>query len=190
MSVGGHKSMQSLALYQRVVDDEKLMMGVKLTFYLHKQDEAIKLKDINDLENMDTENDEGPSPKIMKAIKPAPGNMMPNVKNQNAAGPIAPVSNVPLHALDPANKNILPLESALVPRQPSHQKENVNTNEPEIDFDLMELIADVPQIEKQYHEENMVQTSKKALMTKKQNPTFAGCTFGSTGTLNIHIYKN
>ena len=34
MSVTGHKSLQSLSIYQKVKDDEKLMMGMSLTFSL------------------------------------------------------------------------------------------------------------------------------------------------------------
>ena len=34
MSVSGHKSVESLAIYQRVHDDEKLMMGLCLNFCL------------------------------------------------------------------------------------------------------------------------------------------------------------
>ena len=47
MAASGHKSIQSLTLYQRVSDDEKLMMGMKLTFSLLQPQEAEMLKDIN-----------------------------------------------------------------------------------------------------------------------------------------------
>ena len=34
MSVTGHKSVHSLSIYQKVKEDEKLMMGMSLTFSL------------------------------------------------------------------------------------------------------------------------------------------------------------
>ena len=46
MAVSGHKSLSSLAVYQRVCDDEKLMMGMKLTFNLLRPDEAKCIKEI------------------------------------------------------------------------------------------------------------------------------------------------
>ena len=41
MAVADHKSIQSLVLYQCVADDEKLMMGMKLTYSLLKPQEAL-----------------------------------------------------------------------------------------------------------------------------------------------------
>ena len=43
MAVISHKSIQSLAIYQRVQDDEKLLMGMKLTYVLQNPEEAQQL---------------------------------------------------------------------------------------------------------------------------------------------------
>ena len=40
MSITGHKSVNSLAIYQRVKDDEKMMMGMSLAFNLFKPQEV------------------------------------------------------------------------------------------------------------------------------------------------------
>ena len=48
MAISGHKSLQSLALYTRVHDDKKMMMGLKLTFTLLKPEEAKKLQESKD----------------------------------------------------------------------------------------------------------------------------------------------
>ena len=44
MSVSGHNSLSSLVIYERVRDDEKLMMGMQLTYNLLKPKEACQLK--------------------------------------------------------------------------------------------------------------------------------------------------
>ena len=48
MAVSGHKSLQSLALYTRVHDNEKMMMSLKLTFSYLKPEEACKLQENTD----------------------------------------------------------------------------------------------------------------------------------------------
>ena len=44
MAVSGHKSVESLAIYKRVQEDEKLMMGMCLSFTLLKPEEAIMIQ--------------------------------------------------------------------------------------------------------------------------------------------------
>lgn len=43
MSVTGHKSINSLAIYQRVKEDEKLMMGMSLTYCLLNPEEVQRI---------------------------------------------------------------------------------------------------------------------------------------------------
>ena len=47
MAVSGHKNLQSLALYTRVCNDKKLMMGLKLTYSLLKPEKAQLAREIN-----------------------------------------------------------------------------------------------------------------------------------------------
>ena len=43
MAITGHKSIESLAIYQKVQEDEKLKMGISLMFNLFKPAEAMKI---------------------------------------------------------------------------------------------------------------------------------------------------
>ena len=43
MAITGHKSIQSLGIYQRVKADEKLMMGMSLTYSLFRPPEVAKI---------------------------------------------------------------------------------------------------------------------------------------------------
>ena len=43
MSITGHKSIESLAMYQKVQEDEKLKMGMSLMFHLFQPGEAMKI---------------------------------------------------------------------------------------------------------------------------------------------------
>ena len=139
MAVSGHKSLQSLALYTRVCDDEKLMMGLKLTYSLLKPEEAQLAREVNQEQMQslegDTKNPE-PKQKKLKSIenvpKAQPALMAPPIQAVNA--------EIQPHALDPMNKNILPLESALVPYQP--EKKNSNAQDQPMDFDILDLLSD------------------------------------------------
>ena len=42
MSISGHKSLESLAIYQKVANDEKMMMGMSLMFSLFRPEEVAK----------------------------------------------------------------------------------------------------------------------------------------------------
>ena len=42
MSISGHKSLESLAIYQKVTSDEKMMMGMSLTYSLLRPEEITK----------------------------------------------------------------------------------------------------------------------------------------------------
>ena len=55
MAISRHESLQSLALYTRVREDEKMMMDLKLTFSLLKPEEARELMETNEETNKDLE---------------------------------------------------------------------------------------------------------------------------------------
>ena len=104
-----------------------------------------------------------------------------------------PMSNEPpLHALDPRNNNVLPLESALVPYNPENKQQHPN----ELNFDLLEMITDVEDEQlvlsvTQFKEQNQsMYTFTTKVMAKRNSPRkpqiFAGCTSGSIETHNIH----
>ena len=69
MAVSGHQSLQSLALYTRVRDDEKLMMGMKLAYSLLKPEEARELRETTEETPQSIENNnEAPSQKKLKLL--------------------------------------------------------------------------------------------------------------------------
>lgn len=216
MSVTGHKSIQSLAIYQRVKDDEKMMMGMSLTYSLLHPEEIYPIK----LAQLEAERQNQFQPVAAQAQLSAPQHVLPiqlpqvplqqfNAPvqgNANFNQPLAPVSqnHLSLHAVDPSNKDV-PLENALVPFKPrQNQKEN-STLQPAADVDFLDLLCDMEdddenraltlaaeQVEAQMYGKNTTTTHTTALMTQKKPTvtTFTGCTFGNIGTLNIHIHKN
>ena len=191
ISVSGHKSLDSLAIYQRVQSDEKLMMGMCLTFSLLKPDDALLLSKNIEVEDKETIQ-EKPQP---KALPPAPtaalAVMTPETSNYFAS---------PNNLQQP-----LPLENALVSYVPQQEEAS--------NFDLLSLIADVENDEipdedlllaaTQYEQsvQNVsapvpqtttnTSTTTTSYMRRSNQPTqFTNCTIGSIGTINIHIHKH
>ena len=168
------------------------MMGMKLAFSLLQPEEAQMLKDMNTPEtNMSLEATEplAPAPKPVSTLT-APSTSAPKLPTIDAN---ILDSHEP-HALDPANKNLLPLENALVPYQPP-------TNDQDINFDLMEFIFDAKQDEdlviaatQMEAEYNATKSTKTAVMAQRNSPkksnVLTGCIISSIGTTNIHIHKN
>lgn len=210
MAVSGHKSIHSLAIYERVAANEKMMMGMSLTYSLLNPEEVYQLK-IAQMMKEHQQNQpnaiQGPMPQAL----PPPASLqpfaVPHAPNLPAIVPAqVDQNNLPLHALDPANNNILPLDNALVPYDGNPKQPNapVPTNE---DVDYLELLcADMndddenqaltlaaEQIEQQMSLNTTTSTkctTNTALMKKAPVTTFTGCTFGNIGTLNIHIHKH
>ena len=117
MSVTSHKSLQSLATYQRVHSDGKLMMGMNLTYGPYHPTEVEGIQQI--IQEMIEEKNNAPVP-------------MPRICTEVAVpGP---------YALDPNVPKILPLESALIP----YQKPDTPNQENVINdgFDLMNILAE------------------------------------------------
>ena len=180
MAVSGHKSIQSLEIYQKVDENEKLMMGMCLNYSLLKPQEPIEL--LNAKENNNKEN---------LLSLPAP---------HHEPTPVTPsLLEIQPHAIDRAIKNIVNLETALVPLgTPPKVPESEDFN-----FDLSEIIKefegknddDKALVLAATQIENQVTTMKTAVYKRgspqqKQFPTFTNCKFGNIGTLNIHIHKH
>lgn len=184
MSITGHKSIHSLAIYQRVRDDKKMMMGMSLTYSLTNAEEVYKFKMAQQLQQEEQE----PQAAVLLPELPAP----PPTTLQQIPQAIAPSTST--------NQNMIPLENAVVPYQPNNQDPQNN------DIDYLELLCDMEDDEEnqaltlaaQQIEQELAQTTTKtstttSMMTKKSiasAPTFAGCKFGNIGTLNIHIHKH
>lgn len=119
MAVSSHKSIHSLSIYERVKSNEKMMMGMCLTYSLLNPEEVHRIKlahHANAIEN-DTLEALPPALQPTAAIDfqvpniPIPSTSAPN--NTNEVNP---------NALDPRNNNILPLENALVPFNSNSQQ--------------------------------------------------------------------
>ena len=204
MSITSHKSLESLAIYQRVKEDEKMMMGMSLMYSLFRPKEVHSVLNQNQIQQQPQIEAPVQNTNIQLQIT-APA--MPQAKASTSNATIKPAPTIEPHALDPMNKNILPLESALAPYTPPQVKD---TNQ-EVDFDIIELLNDVEedeylmqaatQIERQntQFDNNSVKTSTSTNTTtskpviKKTNPfegTFQGCRIGSIGNIHIHIHKH
>ena len=187
MSITGHKSIQSLTIYQKVKEDEKHNMGISLMYNLLNPQEALKIHEQMEEQSITNQQENQPPAKLRAIEAPSPE--------------VAPIPKE-THALDSQNMNILPLNIALEPYKPPAAPQVSE----EQDFDLMKIIADIQNDNKgdndlilavtQYEAQsagNAVSTSK--IIVKKSSPkkavnTFAGCKFGNIGTLNIYINKN
>ena len=66
--------------------------------------------------------------------------MAPPVQPSNTNDPKTGTVAIQPHALDPINKNILPLGSSLVPHQP--EKNNTDAQDQPLDFDIPESLSD------------------------------------------------
>lgn len=128
MSVTGHKSLQSLAIYQRVHADEKMSMGMSLTYSLLNPEDTLHIKQ---------------SPEY-KALTMGPKYPAPFQEAALQQQPIQNTEKIPTtpekHALDPGNKNIVPLESALQPYVPPDKAETPNQSP---SFDILQLMSDL-----------------------------------------------
>ena len=69
MSITGHKGVDSLAIYQRVQSDEKLSMGISLTYSLLHPEEAIMLRNNMELEGTSSTSQQNQD---IPAIEPPP----------------------------------------------------------------------------------------------------------------------
>ena len=183
MSVSGHKSVNSLALYQRVQANEKLGMGISLSFCLMKPEESKMLAS-----NIDLKQIQPPEPVHVPAPQPL-AVPVPTLAIATAPNPEYQATNAPP----------IPLENAIVPFQP---EENDDTPT----FDIMSLIKQVQEemsddecvmAATQCEEsiaENTKSTTTKALVKKSGGgmamPTFHNCKFGNVQNLNIHIHKS
>ena len=178
MSVTRHKSYQSLMIYQKVKSDEKLMMGMSLTYSLLHSNQVQMIQKAPETQQ------ELPHAQPSRAIEP------------QYSGPPPPTS--PLQEIS----------NALISVNTTHaQEEQLLPAAKSPDFDILDFLCDTEnddqellmaatQYEKQQELVQMVSTTTtKAVISKKNSlqknvPTFAGCSFGSIGTLNIHIHKN
>ena len=186
MSVTGHKSVNSLAMYQCVASNEKMLMGASLAFNLMRPN--VVQQQIQHMSNNRKKEIACGVPKVIAT------------ETENAVILKTPVEqNITSHPSLAQNNNF---QQALVPVMPEEEPNASN-----IDFDILDFIADTDdndillaaiQMEKAMENENKsTTTSTKTVMkistaqcNKTQSlPTFMNCKFGNTGAININVYK-
>ena len=173
MVITDHKSVESLAVYERVKEDEKLMMGMCLTYSLFNPEKAIMIQ--NNIE-VNNEND-------MQAI------IAPPIQN-------IPATPSPQKQI----KELIPLENAIAPYQPPKNDNSPSFDLMQLIADVekeeipdCELLLAATQCEQSVMTPDTNNTTRTTSVMKRANnpvPTFSGCTFGPIGTLNIHIHKS
>ena len=146
MSITGHKSVESLSIYQRVKEDEKLMMGMCLTYSLFNPQKAKMIEN----------NIEMPQNAEVPAI----------ITPQQDLNQVPPIQKLPALPLPPPQqKDLVPLENAIVPYQPP-PKLSDSPN-----FDLMALIAEAEKEELSDQELLMAATQCESVVTPEINNT-------------------
>ena len=208
MSITGHKSVNSLAMYQRVKSDEKMMMGMSLAFNLFRPQEVTNALESSQ-ENAPQTTAVVIAPKKRKILPKSPPEATapnPNVLcpgySTNQAQIVYQPSTSAMSTTSPAKPEIQSPQPYfdLLQAQCSDSEEDTNTN-----FDLMKLINEVSdddlmiaatQMEKEYESTTAHEKSKTTIMKKSQqikaprsqdNTTFTGCKIAN---IHFHIHKS
>ena len=177
MSISGHKSLESLAIYQKVANDEKMMMGMSLTYSL-----------------LHPHNIQRVVPKTPNAAI-APTNILPALPS------------VPVPLQTAAVATVSSVDTSKIAITPDEQKKSENASDlssallptgPDSDFNLSEILTEFEQMNddndlliqatQQAECNNMLQTSSTSLIRRNppQMPSFSNCKIGN---ININIYK-
>ena len=125
MSVTGHKSIQSLSIYQRVKEDEKMMMGMSLMYSLLRPGDVAKVtQECSPHFEIENENMLAlPAPPTTSEIQPKIGQ-----------------SNINAPTTVPSNEQVIQnSETAITPYMPQQQQLPLETAP---NFDLLELLCD------------------------------------------------
>lgn len=197
MVVSGHKSLASLAIYERVKSDEKMMMGMSLTYSLLNPEEVSRIKAAQILKERQENILELPQPMPAPAIMPGP---MSSPQSVSVGKDAIQEAMAPSMSRGYDTSSPKPMQNAVVPYQAPTMSGASN------DIDFLDLLCEMEnddenqalsiaaqQIEQQLCTTagTTTTTSNTSLMQKKTPvTTFMGCTFGNIGTLNIHIHKN
>ena len=189
MSVSGHKSLESLAIYQKVANDEKMMMGMALTYSLLRANDVLKV--INPI----------PPSAVVPAnqIQPTANITAPQIVTTVSTPDMIPIQSTTSPAT-PVTKEIQPVpqqnatETALVPVS--------STDTSMTDFNLVDILKEFKDMDednnllvKATHEAEMTtnfQTSTTTASLVRRHghaptPNFVNCKISN---ININIYKN
>ena len=170
MSVTGHKSIQSLSLYQRVKSDEKMMMGMSLAYSLFNAKEVSNaLNELQDFEN-------------------------PNEIENKQELPAIEYGAQQVQA-----QNLLPMQSALQPLNVQQNEDIEPAMDFDLldiinDINENQMVLAASQMEEKLATTTTLKTTKETTMFRSgvnhENALpFMNCKICSIGTININIYK-
>ena len=192
MSVSGHKSLDSLAIYQKVASNEKLIMGMSLTYSLMRPEEVLRL------------NSNPPQAPPARAIaliaapqqisepilaSPAPSTSVISTPSKQVNTPDITSSNEITTSLPTPHNALLPVPDV----NPSSDL-NFNIAELLKDFEDMDddemLIQATQQAEMNVIQKTAMTTTtsviRKNTTAPSQMPNFMNCKIAN---ININIYK-
>ena len=207
MAITGHKSIQSLAIYQRVKEDEKMMMGMSLMYSLLRPADVMRVTSEcrpHFETQLDTQQQlQIQAPPVQQAVA-LPSNLqiqpqMPKENFHSAMVPIPPPVQIenrsqsaPTPVMQNEKPNIEP-ENAVIPF-------DANINENQFGSFLQMLMDDegdndllmaATQLEQKDNEKRQKSTAvvKKSSPKHSLESALVGCKIGAIGTLNIHIHQ-
>ena len=174
MSVTGHRSVNSLSVYQKVSENEKLMMGMSMTCYLQSDSEPTE---------------------IIANLKP-PTNIQ---KHQQILPKIAPKTvssavGAPIKDAVTERKLDTQVGKEVVLYEPEDPLLKADFQE-ELNFDIDTVLQEIEEENFQFSQNinaNATTTTvEKHVVKKSPNlPLFNNCKIGSIGNIHIHVHKS
>ena len=176
MSITGHKSIQSLSIYQRVKEDEKMMMGMSLIYSLFRPSDVNRV--LNECSPHFEVTDESETAQLPQQ------NMLMQVPQQTRETPVplavAPQSINTNQTIQNATNTVV-TENAITPYVPQQSEVNALAPPAQIEqFDFLKFLCDdddnelvmaATQVENQLEltEEKSVSTTKASKSVVKKN---------------------
>ena len=196
MSVSGHKSLESLAIYQKVANDEKMMMGMALTYSLLCPHDIAKITNTNQVSTPTPAN-----PVIIQQKDPQPLLALPAPMPMTISTPDNSLLTINEQAITTKNKEYLQevtevaAQNAVIPMQ--------SNDTTDTDFNLMEILQGFQNLDddeillKASQQAEITTTSVQKSTTTKSvihkninppgnSPNFVNCKIGN---ININIHK-
>ena len=175
MSVSGHKSLDSLAIYQKVAANEKMIMGMSLTYSLMRPEEVLRLNT-------------NPQPMAIAPITVSNENPLPMLA---LPAPSTSVVSTPDTAI---NANLPTPQNAVVPVSDPSNDMNFNITELLKEFEEMDdddmLVQATQQAEMNVIQKTSTTTTTSVIRRNttapSQMPNFMNCKIAN---ININIYK-
>ena len=173
MAVTGHRSINSLSVYKKVSDDEKIMMGMAMTSYLHETTQPIEQQKLREI---------APRP-VPSAALGIPTGIENTVQQQEKVQQTAQAQITE----KPTSKEIIQYE-------PEDPLLAADFNE-DLNFDVCEMLNEIEKSSIQYSQVDKNSATcttieKQTTRRSPKVPIFQNCRIGSIGNIHLHIHKN